>query len=93
MFSRIFDTKKNPYLYKQRVLVLNFVEISEDFLIFIDLKITETRFTSASVFRSEKKILSAVSMPHVHMHTLKLCAHLLFSYEYDSHCISCICFK
>ena len=53
MFSRIFDTKKKPYLYKQRVLVLNFVEISEDFLIFIDLKITETRFTSASVFRSE----------------------------------------
>ena len=48
-----FLTPKKTVSVQTRVLVLNFVEISEDFLIFIDLKITETRFTSASVFRSE----------------------------------------
>ena len=30
----------------QRVLVLNLTEISKEFLIFIDLKITETKFTT-----------------------------------------------
>ena len=45
MFSRIFEAKKNV----QRVLqVLNLIEISKDFLIFMYmlLKITETRFDS-----------------------------------------------
>ena len=43
-FQAFLRPKKNVSV--QRVLVLNLVEISEDFLIFIDLKITETKFTS-----------------------------------------------
>ena len=47
MFPRTFKAKKNV----QRVLVLNLVKISKDFLIFISilLKIAETRFDSEPV--------------------------------------------
>ena len=41
MFSRIFEAKNKSTI----VLVLNLVEISKEFLSFIDLKITQTRFT------------------------------------------------
>ena len=45
MFSRIFEAKKKNV---QRVSVLNLIEISKDFLIFMYmlLKITATRFDS-----------------------------------------------
>ena len=48
MFSRIFEEKKQSV---QKVLVLDLVEISKDFLIFISIliKITETRFDSEPV--------------------------------------------
>ena len=45
MFSRIFEAKISVH----RVLVLNFVETnsnSKEYLIFIDLKIPETRCTT-----------------------------------------------
>ena len=48
-----FLTPKKTVSVQTKSFGIKFVEISEDFLIFIDLKITETRFTSASVFRSE----------------------------------------
>ena len=44
MFSTIFEAKKK--VYKEFILVLNLVEISKDFLCFIDLKITEIRLTT-----------------------------------------------
>ena len=43
MFSTIFEANKKNV---QGILVLHLVEISREFLIFIDLKITETRFTT-----------------------------------------------
>ena len=60
----------------QRVLVLNLVEISKDF------RITETRFDSEPVCYFWINILLAVFVPHVHVNTQQLCAHLLSSYEY-----------
>ena len=53
----------------QRVLVSNFVEISKDFLIFIDLKTAETNH-SEHVWLLNKSILLAVPVPQVHVNTL-----------------------
>ena len=44
MFSTTFEAKKKKY--KEFILVFNLVEISKEFLSFIDLKITETRLTT-----------------------------------------------
>ena len=44
MFLRIFEADQKKKHVKKRVLVLNLVEVPKNFLIFIDLKITETRF-------------------------------------------------
>ena len=60
---------------------INLVEISKDFLIFIDLKIAETGFDSKPVCYFLINILFVVSMPCACEHS-KLCAHLLSSYEY-----------
>ena len=65
----------------QRVLVLNLVEISKDFLIFIDFKMAETGFDSKPVGYFLINILLVLSMPRAFEHS-KLCAHLLSSYEY-----------
>ena len=65
----------------QRVLVLNLVEISKDFLIFIDSKIAEAGFDSKPVGYFLINILLIVSMTHAREHS-KLRAHLLSSYEY-----------
>ena len=54
----------------QRVLVLNLVEISKDFLIYISIKITETRFDLEPVFYFWIKVLFTVCMPHVYANTL-----------------------
>jgi len=62
-------------------LVLSLVEISKDFLIFINLKIAETGFDSKPVCYFLINILFIVSMSCAHEHS-KLCAHLLSSYEY-----------
>ena len=69
MFSAMFEAKKNV----QGILVLHLAEISKEFLIFIDLKITETRFTVPFRARSlllNINILFAVSVTHVHVNTL-----------------------
>ena len=60
---------------------INLVEISKDFLIFIDLKIAETGFDSKPVCYFFINILLIVSMTHACEHS-KLHAHLLSSYEY-----------
>ena len=65
----------------QRVLVLNLVEISKDFLIFIDSKIAEAGFDSKPVGYFLINILLVVSVSRAREHS-KLCAHLLSSYEY-----------
>ena len=41
MFSGIFEAKKKK---RTKTLAFNLVEISKDFLIFIDLKISETSY-------------------------------------------------
>ena len=66
----------------QRVLVLNLVEISKDFLIFIDSKIAETRFDSKPVCYFLINILFVVSWSSRARKHSKLCTHLLSSYEY-----------
>ena len=65
----------------QRVLVLNLVEISKDFLIFIDSKIAEAGFDSKPVGYFLINILFVVSVSRAREHS-KLRAHLLSSYEY-----------
>ena len=50
----------------KKVLVLNVVEISKDFLIFVDLKITETKFTTIpSLFVTSKETFCLQSLFHV----------------------------
>ena len=68
-FQPCLRRKKNV----QGILVLHLAEISKEFLIFIDLKITETRFTVPFRARSlllNINILFAVSVTHVHVNTL-----------------------
>ena len=61
---------------------INLVEISKDFLIFIEFKIPETGFDSKPVcYFLINILLVLVSMPHAREHP-KLCAHLLSCYEY-----------
>ena len=68
-FQRCLRRKKNV----QGFLVVHLLEISKEFLIFIDLKITETRFTVPFRARSlllNINILFAVSVTHVDVNTL-----------------------
>ena len=54
----------------QRLSVSNFVEISKDFLIFIDLKTAETTIQSPFSCLLNKSVLFAVPVPQVHVNTL-----------------------
>ena len=81
MFSTIFEAKKK---YKEFILVLNLVEISKEFLSFIDLKITETRLTtiqSPFVTFEYKHFVRSIRATCA-LEDFKLCAHLLSIYEY-----------
>ena len=67
--GRVFEAKPKNI---QIVFVLNLVEISKHFLIFISilLKITETRFDSGPFCYFWSNILFAAYVPHVYVNTL-----------------------
>ena len=76
-FQGFLRQKKNVSV--QRVLVLNLVEISEDFLIFIDSKITETRFTSfqPQFFALNKHFVSSICATCAHTHFKIMCSSFI----------------
>ena len=72
MFSRVFQAKN-----VQRVLVLNLFEISKEFFIFIDLKITElTRLTTIQrrLLLLNKHFVRSLLATRARQH-FRLCAH------------------
>ena len=74
----------------QRVLVLNMVEISKDFLI---LLIQKTLKQGLLPFRTSLLLLKK-HFVHTFREHFKSCAHLLTSYEYlVNRCVSCILIK
>ena len=80
-FQRFLRRKKK---HKEFILVLNLVEISKEFLSFIDLKITETRLTTIQIpFVSfeYKQFVRSIRATRARK-DFKLCAHLLSIYEY-----------
>ena len=76
MFSRIFETKRNV----QRILVLNLVKVSKDFLIFISI-LSKITLKQSLIQTLNRYFVRSLCVTRSREH-LKLYAHLYSSYGY-----------